>query len=142
VSHTPFGYEIKNGKAMIIEKEAEQIKKMFNFYLSGLSLAEVAKETGICKPHPSIGKMLRNRRYYGDGFYPPLIDEDTFHKTEDERMRRAKMLGRIRESDDMRGVATKICFKMPVPKQLYENPYMQAEYAFSLIVCEVAEDAE
>ncbi|WMJ86777.1 recombinase [Anaerocolumna sp. MB42-C2] len=142
MNYIPYGYKIENGEAVIVEKEAEQLKKMFDFYLSGLSLAEVAKETGILKPHPSIGKMLRNRRYLGNGFYPPMIDEDTFHKAEDERVRRAKMLGRIREPKDNRGSAPIVSFSMPVSKQLYENPYMQAEYAYSVIECEVAEDAE
>jgi hypothetical protein len=142
MNNIPYGYEIENGKAIIVEREAEQVRKMFILYLSGLSLAEAAKEAGIFKSHPSVGKMLRNRRYLGEGFYPPLIDEDTFHKAEDERIRRAKMLGRIREPKVNRETVTNVSFSMPIPKQLYENPYTQAEYAYTLIDSEVAENAE
>jgi hypothetical protein len=140
--HTSYGYEIKNGKAIIVEEEAEQVKKMFSYYLSGLSLADVATKTAIHKPHSSIGRMLRNRRYLGDDFYPPLIDITTFQLAEDERQRRAKLLGRIRDPMDKKEAKPIMSFRMPLPEQTYQDPFMQAEYAYSLIECEVTENAE
>ena len=47
MSHIPFGYAIKNGKAVVNEKEAVKIKELFGAYLSGLSLSEAAQKAGI-----------------------------------------------------------------------------------------------
>jgi len=142
MNYAPYGYTINNGNAIIVEREAEQVKEMFSCYLTGFSLTEVAKATGISKPHSSIGKMLRNRRYVGDGLFPPLIDEDTFQKVEVERLRRAKLWGRIREPEDKKVIPPNVSFRMPIPKQIYEDPFVQAEYAYGLIECEEAKDAE
>ena len=60
MSHTPFGYRIENGKAVIDIEVAEQIKTLFHSYLSGDSLATAAEKAGIKSFHASIGKMLRN----------------------------------------------------------------------------------
>ncbi|SKB00874.1 hypothetical protein SAMN05443428_1513 [Caloramator quimbayensis] len=43
MSHIPFGYTIQNGKAVVNEKEAVQVKELFETYLSGLSLTEAAQ---------------------------------------------------------------------------------------------------
>jgi hypothetical protein len=44
MSHIPFGYAIQNGRAVVNEEEAVKIKKLFEAYLSGLSLTEAAKK--------------------------------------------------------------------------------------------------
>jgi hypothetical protein len=44
MSHIPFGYTIQNGRAVVNEEEAVKIKKLFEAYLSGLSLTEAAKK--------------------------------------------------------------------------------------------------
>jgi len=95
--HTPFGYRIKHGKAVIDIEAAEQIKTLFESYLSGDSLATAAKKAGIKAFHAGIGRMLRNTRYLGDDYYPAIIDPDTFTAAETERIRRAEKLGRIYE---------------------------------------------
>lgn len=84
MSHTPFGYRIENGKAVIDKEAAEQIKTLFQSYLSGDSLATAAKKAGIKAFHSGIGRMLRNTRYLGDEFYPSIIDKDTFNTAEAE----------------------------------------------------------
>jgi hypothetical protein len=95
VNHTPFGYIIEDGKAIIDDKAASQIRDLFHAYLSGLSLADAAENVGIKRCHPAISKMLINRRYIGDDFYPGIVDEEVFQQVEAERLRRAHMLGRI-----------------------------------------------
>jgi hypothetical protein len=69
MSHTPLGYRIENGKAVIDNKAAEQIKTLYQSYLSGNSLATAAKKAGIKSFHASIGRMLRNARYLGNEYY-------------------------------------------------------------------------
>ncbi|MGF7398641.1 recombinase family protein [Thermoanaerobacterium thermosaccharolyticum] len=80
MSHIPFGYAIKNGKAVVNEKEAVKIKELFGAYLSGLSLTEAAKNAGIKRCHISIARMLTDKRYVEDKFYPPIISRDTFEE--------------------------------------------------------------
>ncbi len=47
MGHTPYGYRIEDGKAVVDEKTSEQVKELFSGYLAGLSLKEAAKKAGI-----------------------------------------------------------------------------------------------
>ena len=44
--HTPYGYWIKNGIAVVCEEQVDQIRKIYEGYLGGLSLKNAAKEAG------------------------------------------------------------------------------------------------
>jgi len=88
------GYRITNGKAVIDENEAEIIRELYRNYLDGMSLRASAEKAGLKIPAGSVSRILQNRRYLGDDFYPPLIDEETFSKTLQERERRVKALSR------------------------------------------------
>lgn len=139
MSHIPYGYRIENGKALIDAEKANKVKKLFLGYLRGLSLLTAAKEAGIDTYHGTAGKMLRNKRYLGDDYYPAIIDGETFEKAEAERINRATVLGRVwdkkeREED----INIPIVFKVGVVEQKYKNPLKQAEYAYSLIESEGA----
>ena len=83
-----------------------------------------------------------DKRYLGDDFYPPIIDEDTFKQAEAERIKRARMLGRIREQAEPKKAFVRMRFTAPSPESLYEDPFAQAEYAYSLIESEVIADGE
>jgi hypothetical protein len=110
VSHTPFGYRIENGKAAIDIEAAEQIKTLFDSYLSGDSLATAAKKAGITAFHAGIGRMLRNTRYLGDDYYPAIIDPNMFTAAKAERIRRAEKLGRIYEPNEETMVSILLLF--------------------------------
>jgi hypothetical protein len=137
MSHTPFGYRIENGKAIIDETAAEQIKVLFQSYLSGDSLATAAKKAGINGFHSSIGRILRNKRYLGDEFYPAIIDKDTFNTAEAERIIRAERLGRNRKPKQEKEVVYPTAFRMKEGTEEFDDPFAQAEYAYSLIETEV-----
>jgi hypothetical protein len=47
MSHTPYGYRIENGNAVLDIVAAEKIKALFLAYLSGDSLATAAQKAGI-----------------------------------------------------------------------------------------------
>lgn len=47
MGHTPYGYRIENGKAVIDEKKAQQIRNLYRNYLDGMALAKAAHEAGI-----------------------------------------------------------------------------------------------
>ena len=142
MNHIPFGYIIKNGKAIIDEKAAAQIRDLFQLYLSGLSLADTAEKAGIKRCHASISRILINKRYLGDDFYPQIINEEMIKQVETEKLRRAQMLGRIHEQEMTKSVIPKLRYNAQTAQHLYDDPFQQAEYAYSLIESEVITDGE
>jgi len=73
----PFGYRLRDGKNLeIIPEEAEQVRWMFEAYLSGQSLTRIAEEvsrrgfrTRDGKPywqHTTVLYVLNNEKYIGD----------------------------------------------------------------------------
>ncbi len=137
MGHTPYGYRIENGKAVIDETAAEKVQELYSGYLAGLSLMDAAKKAGIDCYHATAGRMLQNRHYLGDDFYPSIIDDKTFEKAKVEKQRRAEALGRIWEPKDIHETKYATKFKVSPLEQKYDNPFKQAEYAYSLIESEV-----
>lgn len=137
MSHTPFGYKIVNGKAVIDELAAEQVKVLFQAYLSGDALATAAQKAGILTSHAAIGKTLRNARYLGDDYYPAIINPATFEAAETERIRRAEKLGRIFEPKENVEMVYPNTFRVNEGVERFDDPFQQAEYAYSLIESEV-----
>ncbi len=140
MSHIPFGYTIQNGSAVVNEEEAVKIEKLFEAYLSGLSLSEAAQKAGIKRYHTSVTRMLSDKRYVEDKFYPPIISKDTFEKAQLERRGRAEALSRINEHKGNEKICMNFRFHASIPDNLYEDPFQQAEYAYSLIKNEVILD--
>ena len=136
MGHTPFGYRIENGKAIIDEQAAKQIKTLFQSYLTGDSLASAAKKAHIKAFHAGIGRMLRNKYYLGDEYYPAIIDSETFDAAEAERIRRAEKLGRFREPEVKKEVVYPSTFRTISGIERFDDPFQQAEYAYSLIESE------
>ena len=136
MGHTPLGYRIENSYAVIDEEAAERVRGLFRFYLEGDALAVAAQKTGIVSSHGGIGRILRNQHYLGDEYYPALIDKDTFDKAEEGRMRRAASLGRIRDPKTPEAIPIPLAFRSKPAEQEFEDPFRQAEYAYSLIESE------
>ena len=152
--HTPYGYRIENGAAVIHEEEAAQIRKMYKGYLGGLSLVASAAEAGITMKHSSAKRMMQNSHLLGDDFYPAIIDQETYVLGDDfypaiidqetydafeaERQRREKTLGRNkRKKKTMEARPEPTAFRMRKPVTVNTDPYKQAEYLYSLIESEV-----
>ena len=138
MGHTPFGYRIEGGKAVVDETAAKQIKKLYENYLSGLSLENAAKQAGINTYHGTVKKLLSNRHYLGDAFYPAIIDEDTFTKAALEGDRRSEKLGRNNrvQAPKVKKAPTRFTFIESIAIQGV-TPAEQAEYLYSLIESEV-----
>ena len=51
MGHTPFGYRIENGIAIIDEPAAAKLRLLYKNYLSGMSLSKAAAEAGIPTYH-------------------------------------------------------------------------------------------
>lgn len=70
MGHTPYGYRIENGCAVINETEAECVRRIFDNYIGGMSLSEAARAAGHPLVHSTVKRMLTKKYYYGDDFYP------------------------------------------------------------------------
>lgn len=140
MGHTPYGYRIEGGKAIVDEEQAAKVREFFNAYISGLALTIAAEKVGLKMYHGSAGRMLRNKRYLGDDYYPAIIDQETFDKAEEKRVEKAKALGRVRELGGEQKLECSVKFTMPKVEQKYTDPFKQAEYAYSLIESEIKGD--
>ena len=91
--HIPYGYRIENGRAVIDEKQAATVRDFFQNYISGMALMPAAEKAGLKLYHGSAGRMLRNKKYLGDDYYPAIIDKETFDKAEEIRRAEQKHWG-------------------------------------------------
>ena len=135
--HTPFGYRIIDGRALVSQKEAAQVQLIYAGYLSGLSLKRAAGEAGLTMQHSSVKQLLQNKHYIGDDFYPAIIDQETFDAAEKERKRREAVLGR--DNLPRKGLCAKVPptkFRMKKGNQVYIDPYERAQYIYGLIESE------
>ena len=89
MGHTPYGYRIENGAAVINEAEADCVRQIFDNYISGMSLREAASAAGHPLVHSSVKRILSRECYCGDDFYPAIIDAAVFHRANSELKQRA-----------------------------------------------------
>lgn len=136
MGHTPFGYKIINGHAVIDEDAAAKIRQLYANYLSGMSLVKAAKEAGIETYHGTAKRILQNPHYSGDDFYPALIDRQTYENAAAEIKRRSTVLGRNYKKTQPAVPAAPTKFSLAKAEIQYEDPKLQAEYLYSLIESE------
>ena len=103
LAHTPYGYCIEGGNAILDASQATQIGNLFSDYAAGGSLALIAKENQIPRTHSSIGNMLADARYFGDSYYPAIVEKELWEKVQVERKRRAVDLGRNKSTEAVHG---------------------------------------
>lgn len=102
--HMPFGYKIIYGNVTIESEKADLIRKMFDDFIAGVSLKQMAKDLiGMKVPnangksswnHGSIGKILSNCKYIGNDFYPAIVEEELFNTAKMLREEKNIQLGR------------------------------------------------
>ena len=83
----PYGYTMRNGRTVIEHTEADVIRQIFEQYIEGASLKDIAEDLTQRKiPYTEktdvwdkarISRILDNAKYTGDGDYDPIIDEMT-----------------------------------------------------------------
>lgn len=84
----PYGYTIRDGRTVVEHNEAEIIRYIFDEYIKGASLKDLAEDLTRRKiPYTEksdvwdkarIARIIDNSKYLGDGDYDPIIDEDTY----------------------------------------------------------------
>ena len=137
MGHTPYGYRIVDGKAVIDEAAATQIRELYKNYLSGLSLTNAAKEAGLDLLHSGAKRMMRNKHYLGDDFYPAIIAKGSFDAVDVELNKRSRKLGRNNRYNAPKVKRPPTAFRLGDITENYDNPIRQAEYLYSLIESEV-----
>jgi len=131
-----YGYKIKDGKACIDKEKAANVQKLFDGYINGLALRTAALEAGIDTFHGSAGRMLKNKKYIGTEYYPAIVDEEIFQKAQIERENRAIKLGRVHEVEQDLQILSPTKFHLKSQEIMFEDPFKQAEYAYSMIESE------
>ena len=101
---------------------------------------KAAELVGLKMFHGSAGRMLRNKHYLGDEYYPQIIDKDAFDKAEERRKQKAVELGRVRELKTAEERVPDKVFSFKSAETKYSDPFKQAEYVYGLIESEVQKD--
>lgn len=84
----PYGYTMRDGRTIIEHSEADIIKEIFEKYIKGASLKDIAEDLTARKvPYTEktdvwdkarIARIIDNAKYTGSDEYDAIIDEDTF----------------------------------------------------------------
>ena len=89
MEHTPYGYKIVNGKAVIDEDKAAVLRKICDNYLSGMSYVAAAADAGITMKHCGVKRLLQNKKYLGDDFQKDKKERKRSAGT-DEKVKRSR----------------------------------------------------
>ena len=92
--HTPFGYRIQNGRAVLCDSEVQQIKGIYSGYLSGLCYIESAERVGLNMKHGSVKRLMRNR--HCQSAVLPVIPLTALTTSESSRIRTSPFISRRR----------------------------------------------
>lgn len=135
--HVPYGYRIRDGVGVICEEEAENIRKIYEMYLSGMGLQAIADTLGLKLFHGGVSRIIDNKKYLGTAFYPKIVDEELFNKAAEEKERRAVKLKRTDRIKVVEKEPACYSFIMRKAKEKYDDPFVQASYLYGLIRNEV-----
>lgn len=133
MKHTPYGYDIVGGMAVINEEQAAIIRQICENYLSGMSMTQAARAAGINMNHSGVKRLMLNPRYLGDDFYPAILTPEISQSVEAERQRRDALYKGKRYTREEVTVFIPTAFTMRKLSTRYKDPVKQAEYAYSLI---------
>lgn len=133
MKHTPYGYDIVGGTAVINEEQAAAIRQTCENYLSGMSMTQAARTAGINMKHSGVKRLMLNPRYLGDNFYPAILTPEIPQAVEAERQRRDALYKGKRYTREEVTVFIPTAFTMRKLSTRYKDPVKQAEYAYSMI---------
>ena len=95
----PFGYCMRNGKIIAEPTESKAVVRIFEEYLNGSSLLQIAKLMESKKIRYTtnsehwnknmVKRIIENEKYLGNGKYPQIIDENTFKIANEKRVQKS-----------------------------------------------------
>lgn len=133
MKHTPYGYDIVGGAAVINEEQAANLRKLCENYLSGMSFVQAAKDIGLEMKHSGVKRLMQNPRYLGDDFHPAILTPEIAQAVEAERLRRDALYKGTRYKKEAVTTVIPTRFAMKRTALKYQDPIKQAEYAYSQI---------
>ncbi len=108
----PFGYCMRNGEITVDFAESKAVVKIFEEYLNGSSLLQIAKLMETEKIRYSEGsdrwnknmvkRIIENEKYLGNGKYPQIISKTFFNQVNEKRMSKATSIYSI--SDELQEI--------------------------------------
>lgn len=108
----PFGYCMKNGEITTEPKEVYAVVTIFDEYLKGRSLSEIAKLMQSEKIRYNavsdkwnknmVKRIIENDKYLGNDTYTQLITDDIFKRANEKRVKKATTLDLI--PDDLQEI--------------------------------------
>ena len=103
----PFGYCMRNGEITVDFAESKAVIKIFEEYLGGISLMQIAKLMESEKVRYSecsdrwnknmVKRIIENEKYLGNEKYPQIISEKFFIQANEKRMAKANSMCVISE---------------------------------------------
>lgn len=101
----PFGYCMKNGEITVDFTESKAVIKIFEEYLNGSSLLQIAKLMELEKIRYSVDsdhwnknmvkRIIENEKYLGTDKYPQIISETFFNQANEKRMSKANTVSLV-----------------------------------------------
>ena len=95
----PFGYCMRNGEITVEVTESKAVAKIFEEYLNGSSLLQIAKLMESEKIRYTadsdhwnknmVKRIIENEKYLGTDKYPQIIDKDIFNRANEKRVSKA-----------------------------------------------------
>ncbi len=95
----PFGYCMRNGKIITELTESKAVVRIFEEYLNGSSLMQIAKLMEFEKIRYTadsehwnknmVKRIIENEKYLGNSKYPQIIDGETFKIANKKRVQKA-----------------------------------------------------
>lgn len=126
-----YGYKIENGIFKIDAIQSVQVKEIYNLYLEGKSLRELAQQFGFGYSHTRVKSILMNRTYLGNEFYPPLIDTSIFETVQKLIIERTTPRKKLSKQPPL--IYSDFFMKDSDEKKIHKNLFERAEYLYSLI---------
>ena len=124
----PFGYCMKNGEITTEPKEVYAVVKIFDEYLKGRSLSEIAKLMQSEKIRYNavsdkwnknmVKRIIENDKYLGNDTYTQLITDDIFKRANEKRVKKATTLDLI--PDDLQEIR-KVTYCLECGEKLFRK---------------------
>lgn len=103
----PFGYTMQKGEIVEEPTESQAVKDIFNLYLNGKSMSEIARQMSISQISYNgitfdwnknmVKRILENEKYLGKDGYPVLIDSERFYRANARKKSKATSVNEISE---------------------------------------------
>ena len=103
----PFGYSMRNGEITVDFNESKAVARIFEEYLNGSSLQQIARLMELEKIRYSedsehwnknmVKRIIENEKYLGNEKYPQIIGEKFFTQANEKRVSKATSMGMISE---------------------------------------------